>query len=87
MPIHIFNTFNDPSGITGTTVGNGVNDADQIVGRYQDATGFHGFLETGGTYTTLDDPFAVAGANSGTLANGINAKGQIVGTYTESLKL
>ena len=38
MPIHIFNTFNDPSGITGTTVGNGVNDADQIVGRYQDAT-------------------------------------------------
>src|SRR5262249_45362604 len=82
MPIHIFDTFNDPSDITGTTVASGVNDADQIVGRYRDATGTpHGFLLSGGTYTALDDPFAAGGATGGTFANGINAKGQIVGDY------
>jgi hypothetical protein len=58
MPIHIFNTFDDPSGITGTTQAFGVNDTDQIVGLYQTASGFFGFLESGGTYTTLDDPSA-----------------------------
>jgi probable HAF family extracellular repeat protein len=80
MPIHIFNTFNDPLAFTGTTEGWGANDMDQIVGRYQDATGVHGFLESGGTYTTLDDPLATGG----TVAFGINASGQIVGNYTNA---
>jgi probable HAF family extracellular repeat protein len=82
MPIHIFNTFNDPVGLT--TVASGVNDADQIVGWYQDATTTHpthGFLESGGTYTTLDDPLAAGDASGGTFPSGINAKGQIVGFY------
>ena len=40
----------------------------------------HGFLYSGGTYTTLDDPSAIPGGG-GTTASGINAAGQIVGYY------
>src|SRR5436190_1788450 len=76
MPIHIFNTFNDPLALAGTTEAWGVNDTDQIVG----STGMHGFLESGGTYTTLDDPLAT----TGTSALGINDMGQIVGTYSNA---
>ena len=32
----------------------GINDAGQIVGRYQDATGVHGFLDSGGSFTPID---------------------------------
>jgi hypothetical protein len=60
MPIHVFNTFDDPLALTGTTQGSGVNDTDQIVGTYQDATGQHGFLESGGTFTTINDPLVTA---------------------------
>ncbi len=54
MPINIFNTFDDPSAFTGTTRALGVNDTDQIVGIYTNASGDHGFLESGGTYATFD---------------------------------
>src|SRR5262249_61333163 len=80
MPIHIFNTFDDPLAFIGRTQAFGVNDADEIVGSYQDATGQHGFLLSGGTYTTLDDPLATGG----TIASGINASGQVVGVYQDS---
>jgi hypothetical protein len=53
----------------------GINDAGQIVGTYLSLG--HGFLYSGGFYTTLDDPLAT----SGNLARGINAAGQIVGEY------
>jgi len=79
MPIHVFNTFDNPPAITGTTQAFGVNDTDQIVGRFQNATGFHGFLLSGGTYTTLDDPLAGTMVGQGTQVNGIHATGQIVG--------
>ena len=39
-----------------------------VVGSYSNASGGHGFLLSGGTYTTLDDPLAT----NGTTANGIN---------------
>src|SRR5262245_65523912 len=80
MPIHIFNTFDDPLAFIGRTQAFGVNDADEIVGSYQDATGQHGFLLSGGTYTTFDLPLATLG----TFATGINASGQIVGDYHNS---
>src|SRR5262249_29508577 len=80
MPIHVFNTFGNPSAIAGTTQAFGVNDTGQIVGRLQNATGFHGFLLSGGTYTILDDP----SATNGTDVRGINALGQIVGTYNNA---
>ena len=79
MSINIFNTFNDPSALTGTTQAFGLNDADQIVGYYQDATGNHGYVLSGGTFITLNDPSA-SGAN-GTIAFGINASGFVVGGY------
>ena len=60
----------------------GINDAGQIVGVYFDSSGAqHGFLDSGGTYTTLNDP--VSGAYD-TVATGINDAGQIVGNYTDS---
>ena len=44
------------------------------------ASGLHGFLFSGGTYTTLDDPLGT----NGTIATGINNTGQIVGTYQDA---
>src|SRR5205807_10496761 len=44
---------------------------------YASSPGFHGFLSSGGTYTTLDDP-----AGTDTVATGINDLGQIVGHYS-----
>ena|SRR5215831_10738449 len=64
----------------GITVAQGINAAGQIVGQYNTSTGAHGFLLSGGTYTTLDDPLAT----SGTVAHGINATGQIVGFYANA---
>jgi hypothetical protein len=57
MPVYIFNTFDDPSAsLPPTTWGRGVNDMDQIVGFYIDATGFHGFLESGPLAAHGPDP-------------------------------
>jgi uncharacterized membrane protein len=67
-PIH------DPSSLV--TVSRGINNADQIVGYYNDANGLHGFLMSGGSYTSLDVPGAVR-----TFAYGINNAAQIVGSY------
>ena len=54
----------------------GINDAGQIVGDYRDSSdGIHGFLYSGGAFTTIDVP----GAQH--LASGINDAGQIVGSY------
>jgi hypothetical protein len=82
MPVHIFNTFNDPLSVTGATQAFGVNDADQIVGTYfNGVTGDHAFLLSGGTFTTLDAPTGTLG----TFARGINALGQIVGDYKNGI--
>ena len=62
---------------TGGTAASGINDAGQIVGYLLQWHRHHGFLYSGGTYTTLDDPLATGG----TTASGINDAGQIVGTY------
>jgi probable HAF family extracellular repeat protein len=52
----------------------------QIVGHYSDASGHgHGFLLSGGTYITLDDPLG-----TDTFAKGINNAGQIVGYYSNA---
>src|SRR5262245_37703045 len=83
MPTYIFNTFNDPSASTGTQAW-GVNGTDQTVGFYSDASGYHGFLFSGGVFTgvftTLNDP----SATNGTFATGINATGQIVGSFHDN---
>ena len=54
-----------------------INDSGQVVGQYLDTSGTrHGFLLSGGTYTTIDCPSPYT-AGSG--AFGINNLGQIVG--------
>src|SRR4029077_7209369 len=71
----------DPSA-TSITFAQGINASGDIVGYYQNSsTGYHGFLYSGGSYTTLDDSSGAAGS---TLAHGINASGQIVGEYVDS---
>jgi probable HAF family extracellular repeat protein len=79
-----FQTIDDPLGVNGTEAVE-INARGQIVGFYTDANNVtHGFLLSGGQYTTLDDPNAGAGAFQGTVAEGINARGQIVGVYTDA---
>src|SRR5262249_35367449 len=83
MPVNIFNTFDDPFAL-GATFASGINASGQIVGYYRNARGFHGFLQTQGTYFIIDDPLATGD----TVANGINAAGQVVGSYQDaSLRL
>ena len=57
----------------------GINDSGQIVGRFVDATGAHGFVDTGGSFTTIDVPENPGSA--GIAATGINNNGQIVGWF------
>ena len=56
-----------------------IDDAGQIVGYFGDSAGTHGFVYTGGSFTTLDAPGAAPPV--GTLAFGINDAGQIVGSF------
>src|ERR1700681_381710 len=60
-----FTTLFGPAGSQEVSA-NGVNNAGQIVGSYQDANfGAHGFLYDNGTYTQIDDPNAIAKGLSG----------------------
>ena len=62
------------------TVASGIDDAGQVVGYYYDSNNSpHGFLESGGIYTTIDDPLGT----EGTYARGINNIGQVVGNYID----
>lgn len=60
------------------TFASSINAAGDVVGMYFDSTNFqHGFLLSGGTFTTIDDP------NGGwTYLTGINDNGKIVGYGT-----
>src|SRR5437762_2435836 len=79
MPVYTFAILDDPLGMA--AVAFGISDAGQVVGAYTDANVHgEGFLYSGGTFTTLDDP----SATTGTLARGINDAGQIVGYYTDA---
>lgn len=78
MPIYKYTTLDDPFANGGIgTHAVGINNAGQIVGEYSDGSGIHGFLFSGGTYTTLNDPLAP----TFTEVFGINGAGQIVGDY------
>jgi len=78
MPVYNYTTLDDPLVIAGQTEAWGINDLGQIVGEYGDGTGkTHGFLDSGGRFTTIDDPFTT----TLTIAGGINHGGQVVGYY------
>ena len=74
---YIFTTIDNPAGsVNGErTRAFGINDAGQIVGDF----GAHGFLYSGGIFTTIDVPGAGV-----TQAFDINSAGQIVGTFSDS---
>ena len=59
------------------TISHSINDLGQIVGFYVSGQQDHGFLYSGGTFTSLNDPFGT----DGTAAYGSNDAGQIVGEY------
>jgi len=57
-----------------------VNDSGSVVGTYLDSNGnTHGFLYSGGVYTTIDDPEGT------TFPQGINNSGEITGAVAVSL--
>ena len=72
---YTFTSLNVP---TSYTVALGINDAGQIVGRYNDSP-YHGFLLNGSTLTTIDVP-----GSGQTMAFGINNAGQIVGGFRDT---
>src|SRR5688572_18478914 len=52
----VYFTFDPPDSTSITATG--INNSGQIVGRYQDASGFHYFLRTGAVYTNIEAPGA-----------------------------
>jgi probable HAF family extracellular repeat protein len=80
MPVYTYTPVQEPFALGSHTAATGINALGQIVGYYINAGGNHGFLLSGGTYTSLDDPLATSGTN----AFGINTAGQIVGSYSTS---
>jgi probable HAF family extracellular repeat protein len=80
-PIYSFATFNAPGASGFGTSAFGINDLGQIVGLLWDAGNkTHGFVNTGGSFTTIDVPGA-----SSTAAYGINDSGQVVGWFRNEL--
>jgi probable HAF family extracellular repeat protein len=71
---YTFTTFAVPDATF--TFAYGINDTGQIVGRFGDGTGNHGFLWDGTTFTNIDVPDATF-----TEPHGINNLGQIVGSF------
>jgi uncharacterized membrane protein len=59
----------------------GINDADQVVGSFVDATGaMRGFLFSHGRLTQVNDPNGA----QGTVVNGLNNEGQLVGFFVDA---
>lgn len=75
-----YTTLNFPGATHHTGLG-GINDSGEVVGVYSGDSGpTHGFLLSGGNYTTFDVP----GARN-TIGQGINNSGQVVGTYEDDV--
>jgi probable HAF family extracellular repeat protein/VCBS repeat-containing protein len=62
------------------TSAHGINTNGEVVGYYQDGTGYHGFTDIAGIYSTFDDPLGPGE----TFATGVNDGGQIVGYYYDT---
>src|SRR5437660_1786255 len=77
-----FTTIDDPSAISGTTHTFWSNSSVKILGTFSDSTGTHGFLDTAGIFTTIDNPSAIS-----TFPLGINSSGQIVGYFADGTGL
>lgn len=73
----LYQTLDAPNSVD--TIGNGINNAGQVVGRYSDSMGYHSYLESGGGFTTLNAPSLFGGL--GSVATDINNSGQLSGYY------
>ena len=71
----------DFPGASCCTVAAGINDGGQIVGNYFGATGSHGFLDSGGRFTSISVPGVLS---TFFFLSGINNGGQIVGSYDDA---
>ncbi len=74
-----------PGGIARRTAIGGINPGGDIVGTYTDTVGKqHGFLLSGGQFTSIDVPGALVGTTGTlpTVARGIGPNGEIVGQFT-----
>lgn len=69
-------TFSGPGSTN--TMPLGINNSDKIVGSYAVGNATHGFVRSGSTLSTVDDP---SGAGT-TVINGLNNNGELVGFYT-----
>jgi probable HAF family extracellular repeat protein len=79
---YTFTTLDDPYALSGTTDAYGINDAGQVAGFFQDATGVHGFVYDGTTWTTLGNNPLPNGVQ--TSATAINDSGQLIGSVYEA---
>lgn len=78
-PVYSFVTLKAPFSGVDQTLAYGINDIGSVVGDYHDATGSHGFVLDGSTYTPIN--VSLPGAQD-TVAFGINIFRQIAGIYT-----
>jgi probable HAF family extracellular repeat protein len=63
----------------------GTNDLGEIVGNYSPSNGDdYGFVDQGGRFTTIEDPYADNAPGLGTTVAGVNDFGEIVGYYLDS---
>lgn len=76
-----FTIFDFPAAGVTQTLSTDTNNNGQIIGFFVDATGVHGFLKDGTTFTALDCQGAV-----NTFIYGINDTGQIVGDYFDGVR-
>jgi probable HAF family extracellular repeat protein len=75
-----FTKFSYPGGTQ--TDAHGINNSGKIVGEYVAGGAFHGFVDSGGSFATIDYPGSVLF----TSAHGINDSGQIVGHFFDGAK-
>jgi PEP-CTERM motif len=74
-----YSDISDPLGIS--TFALSIDEAGEILGYYSDGAIDHGFIDSGGVFTTIDDP----SATHGTIAYGADHVGAVAGTYFGSV--
>ena len=90
MPTYSYTALDDPMTAPGSTIPEGINDAGQIYGYYKIGASAYGFLYSGGTYTTINDPSSSGGlffdphTSAKTLLYGVDDLGELVGQYIDS---